>query len=63
MHKPNNRCSFIDVMAHQAARRDALSLGQAPTDDEPHEISLNAFLWSMFGILCSLIAALWYVAP
>ncbi len=59
----NNRVSFIDLSTHQAARRDALSLGQVPSDDGVKEPSLNSFLWALFGILCSLILVLWYLKP
>lgn len=64
MPRPNHRAaSFIDVTLHQAARRDALSLGIVPIEEPPEPMSLNEFLWTLFGILCVLIAVLWAVKP
>jgi hypothetical protein len=57
MPRSNNYASYIDITLHQAARRDALALGQVPSTPEP--MTLNDFLWTVFGVLCVLIAILW----
>jgi hypothetical protein len=59
MPRSNTRASYIDVTLHQAARRDALAMGQLPTEQPNEPMSLNDFLWTIFGILCVLIAILW----
>jgi hypothetical protein len=64
MPKPNQRAaSFIDVTLHQAARRDALALGIVPVEQEPEPMTLNDFLWTLFGILVVLIGVLAYIMP
>ena len=63
MHRTNSKCSFIDVMAHQAARRDALALGVVAEDKEPEPMSLNDFLWTLFVMLVILIGILAFIKP
>lgn len=65
MPRVNHRAaSFIDVTMHQAARRDALALHQAPVEEpDEREMSLNEFLWTLFGILVVLSVVLWAVKP
>jgi hypothetical protein len=59
MPRSNTRASYIDVTLHQAARREALAMGQVPSE-HPHEpMSLNEFLGGIFAILFVLIATLW----
>lgn len=60
MPRDNTRASYIDVTLHQAARRDALLLGQAAREEQT-DPSMTTFLWAMVGILCSLILVLWAV--